>query len=71
MVPVDFKFIKVTNPYYQCLYPVLHLKKDRFRKELNRLMTLGVLQNIKQLQLGLPTFIVPKNRYDLIMMFKG
>ena len=58
--PVDFELIDGAQPHSQRHYPVPHLYKETFKKELDRLVKLGVLERVQQSEWGSPTFIVPK-----------
>ena len=58
--PVDFELVDGATPHSQRHYPVPHLYKTTFKKELDRLVKLGVLEKVQQSEWGSPTFIVPK-----------
>lgn len=58
--PVDFELVDGAKPHSQRHYPVPHLYKKTFKKELDRLVKLGVLEVVQQSEWGSPTFIVPK-----------
>lgn len=58
--PVNFELIEGATPHSQRHYPVPHLYKSTFKKELDRLEKLGVLERVQQSEWGSPTFIVPK-----------
>ena len=58
--PVDFEMVDGATPHSQRYYPVPHLYKETFKKELDRLVNLGVLEKVQQSEWGSPTFIVPK-----------
>ena len=58
--PVDFEMVEGTVPHSQRHYPVPHLYKQTFKKELDRLEGLGVLEKVQQSEWGSPTFIIPK-----------
>ena len=58
--PVDFELVDEAKPHSQRHYPVPHLYKETFKKELDRLVKLGVLEPVQQSEWGSPTFIVPK-----------
>ena len=57
---VDFKMKEGAKPFSQRYYPVPHLYKETFKKELDRLEKLGVLEKVQQSEWGSPTFIIPK-----------
>ena len=46
--PVDFELIDGAHPHSQRNYPIPHLYKEVFKKELDRLEKLGVLEKIQQ-----------------------
>jgi hypothetical protein len=58
--PVDFELTEGAQLHSQRHYPVPHLYKQTFKKELDRLEGLGVLEKVQQSEWGSPTFIVPK-----------
>ncbi len=58
--PVDFELVDGAKPHSQRHYPVPHLYKQTFKKELDRLVKLGVLEKVQQSEWGTPTFIIPK-----------
>jgi hypothetical protein len=58
--PVDFEMVEGAVPHSQRHYPVPHLYKQTFKKELDRLEGLGVLEKVQQSEWGSPTFIIPK-----------
>jgi len=58
--PVDFELIDDAKPHSQRHYPVPHLYKKTFEKELLRLVELGVLEKVTSSEWGSPTFIVSK-----------
>ena len=70
--PVDFELIDGAQPHSQRHYPIPHLYKEVFKKELDRLEKLGVLEKIQQLEWGTPTFIIPKkdNKVRFISDFR-
>ena len=57
---VDFELKEGATPHSQRHYTVPHLYKETFRKELERLVKLGVLEKVQQSEWGSPTFIIPK-----------
>jgi hypothetical protein len=70
--PVDFELIDGAQPHSQRHYPVPHLYKKTFKKELDRLVKLGVLVKVQQSEWGTPTFIIPKkdNKVRFISDFR-
>jgi len=57
--PVDFELVDGAKPHSQRHYPVPHLYKETFRKELERLVKLGVLEPTHSSECGSQTFIIP------------
>ena len=57
---VNFEMKDDAKPHSQRYYPVPHLYKETFKKELDRLVRLGVLERVQQSEWGSPTFIIPK-----------
>ena len=70
--PVDFELVDGAQPHSQRHYPVPHLYKQTFKKELDRLVSLGVLEKVQQSEWGTPTFIIPKkdNKVRFISDFR-
>ena len=58
--PVDFELVEGAKPHSQRHYPMPHLHKETFKKELDRLVKLGVLEVVQNSEWGSPTFIIPK-----------
>ena len=58
--PVDFEFQEGAKPHSQRHFPVPHIHKETFKKELLRLVELGVLEVVNESEWGSPTFIIPK-----------
>ena len=58
--PVDFEFVEGAKPHSVRHYPVPHVHKETFKKELLRLVELGVLEPVQSSEWGSPTFIIPK-----------
>ena len=58
--PVDFEFIEGAKPHCQRHFPVPHIHKETFKKELMRLVEIGVLEEVLESEWGSPTFIIPK-----------
>ena len=65
--PVEFELKEGEVPHSQRHYPVPHLYKETFHKELLRLVKIGVLEPIQESEWGSPTFIIPKK--DLKVRF--
>ena len=70
--PVDFELKEDAKPHSQRYFPVPHLYKETFKKELDRLVKLEVLEKVQQSEWGSPTFIIPKkdNRVRFISDFR-
>lgn len=58
--PVRIKLKPDAKPFSSRFYPIPHINKETFRKELERLVRLGVLTKVKQSEWGTPVFIIPK-----------
>ena len=58
--PVDFELKEGAEPHSQRHYPIPHVHKETFKKELKRLIKLGVLERVQESEWGSPTFIIPK-----------
>ena len=57
---MDFELVDGAKPHSQRHYPVPHLYKQTFKKELERLVSIGVLEKVQESEWGSPTFIIPK-----------
>lgn len=70
--PVELELIEGAKPHSQRHYPVPHLYKATFKKELDRLEAIGVLEKVQQSEWGSPTFIIPKkdNKVRFISDFR-
>ena len=70
--PVDFELKEGSTPHSQRHYPVPHLYKETFKKELEKLVKLGVLEKVQSSEWGSPTFIIPKkdNRVRFVSDFR-
>ena len=58
--PVTFEFIDGAKPHSQRHFPVPHIHKETFKKELLRLVEIGVLEQVNSSEWGSSTFIIPK-----------
>ena len=58
--PVDVELKEDPEPHSQRHYLVPHLYKQTFKKELDQLEKVGVLEPVQESEWGSPTFIVPK-----------
>ena len=70
--PVEFELKEGAEPHSQRHFPVPHLYKETFHKELLRLVEIGVLEPVQQSEWGSPTFIIPKknNKVRFISDFR-
>ena len=58
--PVDIELKPDAKPYSGRYYPVPRINKETFKKELLRLVEIGVLERVEQSEYGTPVFIIPK-----------
>jgi len=58
--PVDIELEDNVKPSNSRYYPVPRINKDAFRKEILRLVEIGVLTEVQESAWGTPTFIIPK-----------
>ena len=58
--PVGFDLVPGAKAYHGRAFPVPHAQKDVFKKEVNRLVGLGVLKPQLHSEWGLPAFIIAK-----------
>ena len=58
--PIDIELRPDAKPYNGRYYPVPKINKETFRKELMRLVEIGVLTPVQQSEYGTPVFIIPK-----------
>ncbi len=57
--PVSFELKEGAKPYHGRAYPVPHAHKENFKKELNRLCELDILEWQPKSEWASPSFIVP------------
>ena len=57
--PVDLELKPDSEPFNSRYYPVPRINKETFRRELKRLVEIGVLTPVQQSQHGTPVFIIP------------
>ena len=58
--PVHVEMKPDAKPSSSRYYPVPHINKETFRKELMRLVEIGVLTPVQESRYGTPVFIIPK-----------
>jgi hypothetical protein len=58
--PVDIELRADSKPVSSRYYPVPRINKETFKKELMRLVAIGVLTPVQQSEWGTPVFIIPK-----------
>ena len=58
--PVSLKLKEGIRPYHGKAYPVPHIHKDTLKKEVDRLVEIGVLKRIEDSEYASPCFIIPK-----------
>jgi hypothetical protein len=58
--PVDFELKEGAKPYHAKAYPIPHIHEQTLRKEIDRLVKLGVLKKCSDSEWASPTFIIPK-----------
>ena len=58
--PVNFELKKYSKPFNSRYYPVPIINKENFRKQLERLVEIGVIRSVQQIQYVTPVFIIPK-----------
>ena len=58
--PIRLRLRKDTKPYHGRPYPIPHSQLKVFKKEVERLVELGVLKRQPESEWGSPTFIIPK-----------
>ena len=58
--PVDIELKPDAKPYHTKAYPITHIHEAMFKKDLDRLESIGVLQKINHSEWAAPAFIVPK-----------
>ena len=58
--PVELELKEGAEPHSQRHYPMPRIHRDVFKKDLDRLVKLGVLERTNESEWGSPTFIIPK-----------
>jgi len=59
---VDLELKEGEKPHSSRYYPMPHIHKETFRKEVKRLISIGVLEEVRESEWGSPTFIIPKKQ---------
>ena len=60
--PVNLEPKPYSKPFSCKYYPFPIINKDTFRKEIKRLVQIGVLDPVKHIQYGTAVFIIPKKK---------
>ena len=60
--PVELELREGEKPHSSRYYPMPRVHKQTFKKELLRLVEIGVLEEVRQSKWGSPTFIIPKKQ---------
>ena len=58
--PIDIKLKEGSKPYYRSALKVPHIYETTFKKDLDRLVEIGILTKVNNSKLGAPSFIIPK-----------
>jgi hypothetical protein len=58
--PVSIKLKEGAKPYHARPYPIAQIHKATLIKEINRLVSIGLMKRQSSLQWASPTFIIPK-----------
>ena len=58
--PVSLDIKKDAKPYHGKAYPIPHIYEQTLRKEVQRLVDIGVLEKCSDSEWASPTFIIPK-----------
>ena len=60
--PISLELKEDAIPYHGRAYPVPHIHKDTLKKEIKRLVEIGVLEKESESEWASPTFIIPKKQ---------
>ena len=63
--PVDLRLHPGAKPHYSRPFPVPRSQEETLRKEVKRLVKLGVLRKINNSEWGSPSFIIPKKNKEV------
>ena len=58
------------NPYHTKPFPIPKIHEVTFKKEVNRLIKIGVLKKINNFQWSAPTFMIPKIKSNIDFRFQ-
>ena len=58
--PVDIPLQEDAKPYHARAFPVPHIHEATFKKDLDRLVSIGVLTKVNRSEWAAPAFIIPK-----------
>ena len=61
--PVHLDLKEGAKPYHGKAFPVPHIHKETLKREIERLVSLGVLRKCSDSEWGAPTFIIPKKKW--------
>ena len=61
--PVNIELRSNSKPVNTKWYPVPRINKLTFKKELMRLVKIGVLERVQESEWGTPVFIIPNKRF--------
>ena len=67
--PVKFELNADARPYHGKAFPVPMIYMDTLKKEVSRLVALGVLERQPDSEWGAPTFIIPKKNLYVLIWF--
>ena len=68
--PVDIKVRKDATPVYSKPFPIPRSQEDTLKREVKRLVKLGVLRKINRSEWSSPSFIIPKKNNQVIKIIK-
>ena len=69
--PFDLELKDDAKPVWLWYYPVPRVKKAIFRKEVDRLVLLGVVEDANDPEWGTPSFAQPNTKIDCIRFFSA
>ena len=61
---MNFELKPETKPFNGRPFPVPHFHKDTIKKEVKRIVEIGVLKPIQESEWAFPSFIIPKKSKD-------